>query len=70
MLNSIDPAYFSPSEAAWISRSFGESGTDGKVLYFLDQQISPVIAPNSTARGFVYTNFDPGGKAFGATLGG
>jgi hypothetical protein len=68
MLNSIDPGYFSPSEAAWISRGFGESGTEEKVLYFLDQQIWPVIAPHSTAKGFVYTNLDPGGKAFGATL--
>ena len=68
MLNSIDPGYFSPSEAAWISRGFGESGSEEKILYFLEQQISPVIAPHSTTRGFVYTNLDPGGKAFGVTL--
>lgn len=68
MLNSIDPGYFSPSEAAWISRGFGELGTDKKLLYFLEKQIPLVIPQNSTTKGFVYTNLDPGGKAFGTTL--
>jgi hypothetical protein len=68
MLNSLDANYFSPSEAAWISRGFGESGIDGKVEHFFEMQIPVIIGPNSTAKGFVYTNLDPGGKAFGVTL--
>lgn len=68
MLNSIDPNYFSPSEAAWISRSFGESGGDEKILYFLEQHIPVRILPKSTNNGFVYTNLDPGGKAFAVIL--
>jgi hypothetical protein len=68
MLNSVDANYFSPSEAAWISRNFGESGIDKKVQHFFERQIPVVIASNSTEKGFVYTNLDPGGKAFGITL--
>ena len=68
MLNSVDANYFSPSEAAWISHNFGESGIDRKVQHFFEKQIPIVIAPNSTEKGFVYTNLDPGGKAFGVTL--
>ncbi len=68
MLNSIDPNYFSPSEAAWVSRGFGESGGKEKILYFLEQHIPVDILPNSANKGFVYTNLDPGGKAFGVTL--
>lgn len=68
MLNSIDPQYFSPSEVAWTTRRFGESGEDEKIRYFLDQHIPVVIEKNRTGKGFVYTNRDPGGKAFGVTL--
>ena len=31
-MNSIDPNYFSPGEAAWKSRRLGERGTDAKIL--------------------------------------
>lgn len=68
MLLSIDPNYFSPAEAAWKTRSMGERGFDEKTQYFLKQHIPVIFPPNSTSSGFVYTNFDPGGKAFGVDL--
>ena len=68
MLLSIDPNYFSPAEAAWKTRSMGERGFDEKTQYFLKQHIPAVFPPKSTSSGFVYTNFDPGGKAFSVDL--
>jgi hypothetical protein len=68
MVLSIDPNYFSPSEAAWKTRSLGERGTDVKIQYFSQQGIPVVFPPNSTSSGFVYTNFDPGAKAFAVEL--
>ncbi|MBW1869213.1 MAG: LssY C-terminal domain-containing protein [Deltaproteobacteria bacterium] len=68
MLLSIDPNYFSPAEAAWKTRSMGERGFDEKTRYFLKRHIPVVFPPKSTSSGFVYTNFDPGGKAIGVDL--
>jgi hypothetical protein len=70
MLLSIDPEYFSPSEVAWNFRRFKRQGEtrpqpyDQKADYFLDKQIPMRIPPKSTVSGFVYTNLDPGRKAF------
>jgi len=74
MLLSIDPEYFSPSEVAWNFRRFkgqaeGRSQTyEQKADFFLDMQIPLRIPPKSTASGFVYTNLDPGRKAFTVEL--
>lgn len=68
MLLSIDPDYFSPAEAAWISRGFGERGTDLKVQHFFSQSIPVSIPPGATAEGYVFTNLDPGVKAFAVDL--
>jgi len=74
MLLSIDPEYFSPSEVAWDFRRFKEgdetrSQTYEQIAdYFLDRQIPVRIPPESTVSGFVYTNLDPGRKAFTVEL--
>jgi hypothetical protein len=68
MVVSVDPEYFSPAEAAWVTRAWGESNTDEKIHFFLDQHIPLIIEPMSTTRGFVYTNHDPGAKAFSVDL--
>ena len=68
MVLSIDPNYFSPGEAAWKSRSFGERGTDVKIQYFSKLGIPVVFPPLSTSSGFIYSNFDPGAKAIAVEL--
>ena len=68
MLLSVDRDYFSPSEAAWISRRFGETRSDEKMQYFYDQHIPLSIPPGITASGFVYTTFDPAIKVFAVQL--
>jgi hypothetical protein len=68
MILSIDPNYYSPSEAAWKSRSLGERGTDVKIQYFSKLGIPIVFPPMSTSSGFVYSNFDPGVKVFAVEL--
>jgi hypothetical protein len=68
MLLSVDPDYFSPSEAAWKSRRFGERKTPAKMRFFLEQQIPLVIPPHTKRAGYVYTNLDPGVKAFAVEL--
>jgi hypothetical protein len=79
MLLSIDPDYFSPSEVAWMFRSKqkkspdkGEGevsgGLDDKIEMFLQRHIPIIVPPHSTVSGYVYTNLDPGAKAFGVEL--
>jgi hypothetical protein len=68
MLLSLDRDYFSPSEAAWVSRSFGERRSDEKMQYFFDQHMPILIPPGITASGYVYTNLDPGVKAFAVQM--
>lgn len=80
MLLSIDPDYFSPSEVAWMFRSYGESNLDDeeglkekgslgdKIEMYMDRHIPVVVPPRSTVSGYVYTNLDPGRKAFEVTL--
>lgn len=80
MLLSIDPDYFSPSEIAWMFRSYGENKLDDeeslkekgslgdKIDMFMDRHIPIVVPPRSTVSGYVYTNLDPGRKAFGVEL--
>lgn len=68
MLLGVDPDYFSASEAAWKSRRLGERKTAAKMRFFQEQHIPLVIPPHSTRAGYVYTNLDPGGKAFAVEL--
>jgi hypothetical protein len=80
MLLSIDPDYFAPSEVAWMFRSYTDDSlydeddmdniisTDDSIDMFLDKHIPIVIPPRSTVSGYVYTNLDPGGKAFAVEL--
>jgi len=67
-LLSIDAAYFAPSEAAWLSRGFGERGVAAKMRYFYEQHIPLLIPAGITTAGFVFTNWDPGVKAFAVQL--
>jgi hypothetical protein len=67
-LLSIDPDYFAPSEAAWLSRGFGERGVAAKMHYFYEQHIPLLIPAGVTTAGFVFTHFDPGVKAFAVQL--
>jgi LssY-like putative type I secretion system component LssY len=70
VLLSVDPNYFSPAEVAWRFRNVSGDGSKGampfhqKVDYFVDAHIPIVIEPHSTVSGFVFTNLDPGGKAY------
>ena len=68
MILSIDPNYFAPSEAAWISRRFAERRSDDKMRYFSDQHFPFLIPPHTKVSGFVYTNLDPAAKAFAVEL--
>ncbi|MEH6581479.1 MAG: LssY C-terminal domain-containing protein [Halioglobus sp.] len=65
---ALDKDYFSPSEAAWKSRGWGERKTDAKVRYFYEQHIPLRIPARSSVTGFVYTNLDPSAKSFTVQL--
>jgi len=64
MLLSVDPDYFAPSEVAWQFKSDGSEGVAAKADRLADMHIPVVIPPKSEVSGFVYTNLDPGAKAF------
>ena len=68
MVLSVDPNYFSPSELAWMFRNEGEGSLDDKIEVFLDRHIPVVIPAHSTTSGYVFTNLDPGAKAFAVEL--
>ena len=68
MLLSIDPDYFAPSEVAWMFRGETEGTWLDLADMFLDKQIPVMVPPRSTVSGYVYTNLDPGAKAFGVEL--
>jgi len=68
MLLGIDPDYFAPSEAAWLSRGFGERALAAKMRYFYEQHVPLLIPAGVKASGFVYTNLDPAAKAFAVKL--
>ena len=68
LMPSIDRDYFSPGEAAWKSKGFGERGHNDKTLYFLERHIPVIIDPESTVSGFVFTNIDPGVKVITVEL--
>jgi hypothetical protein len=70
MLLGIDPNYFAPSEVAWLFRnkSQDDSGKrksfDQLISYFDGRHIPILIPARTTVSGFVYTNLDPGRKAY------
>ena len=77
MLLSIDPDYFSPSELAWMFRTYSDDETEDsseqldfndRVDQLLEKHIPVVVPPRSTVSGYVYTNLDPGAKAFAVEL--
>jgi hypothetical protein len=68
MVLGVDPDYFAPSEVAWQFRSHGSEGLAAKADRLLDMHIPVVIPPKSTVSGYVYTNLDPGAKAFAVEL--
>jgi hypothetical protein len=54
---SVDPDYFSPLEAAWMSRKKYTKQARQKVdRYFYETQMRIHVPPNSTRSGFVYVN--------------
>ena len=68
MVLGVDPDYFAPSEVAWQFKSHGSEGLAAKADRLLDMHIPVVIPPKSTVSGYVYTNLDPGAKAFAVEL--
>ena len=68
MLLSLDPDYFSPSEVAWRFRGQSEMSFDDLMDLFLEKHLPVIIPPRSTVSGYVYTNLDPGAKAFAVEL--
>lgn len=68
MLLSIDPNYFSPSEVAWMFQGEVDNTLDELNDIFLDKHIRIIIPAHSTVSGYVYTNLDPGVKAFAVEL--
>ncbi|MGC1478928.1 MAG: LssY C-terminal domain-containing protein [Chthoniobacterales bacterium] len=65
---AVDPDYFSPSEAAWRSRRLWERRSREKMKFFTDRQLPMFVPPLSNVSGFVFTNRDPGMKAFTVQL--
>ncbi|MGD8931419.1 MAG: LssY C-terminal domain-containing protein [Chromatiales bacterium] len=68
MLLSLDPNYFSPSEIAWMFRGQGENSLDEMTRMLLDKQVPVIVPRHSRVSGYVYTNLDPGAKAFAVEL--
>jgi hypothetical protein len=76
MLLSIDPNYFAPSEVVWMFRSYGDrdeneetsASFEDLIDLFLAKHIPVLVPPRSTVSGFVYTNLDPGAKAFAVEI--
>jgi hypothetical protein len=68
MVPRIDPDYFAPSEVAWQFKSYGSEPLDELADRLLDMQIPVAIPPNHVVSGYVYTNLDPGAKAFAVEL--
>jgi hypothetical protein len=68
MLLSLDPNYFSPSEIAWMFRGQGEGSLDDMTQGLLNKHVPVVVPAGSRVSGYVYTNLDPGAKAFAVEL--
>jgi hypothetical protein len=68
MLLSLDPNYFSPSEIAWMFRGQGEGSLDDMTRKLLGRHVPVIVPARSSVSGYVYTNLDPGAKAFAVEL--
>jgi len=68
MMLRLDPNYFAPSEVAWQLKSHDSESVDAKADRLFDMHIPVVIPAQQAAAGFVYTNLDPGAKAFAVEL--
>lgn len=68
MLLALDPDYFAPSEVAWQFRSRGSGGAEAHAERLVDMHVPVVIPAGSVLSGYVYTNLDPGAKAFAVEL--
>ena len=68
MVLGVDPDYFAPSEVAWQFKSHGSESLAARADRLLEMHIPVVIPPKSTVSGYVYTNLDPGAKAFAVEL--
>ena len=64
MMTSLDPDYFTPSEIAWLYRGEGDGDLYNMIDKFIHKHIRIIIPPQSTISGYVFTNHDPGVKAF------
>jgi len=67
-LLAVDRDYFSPSEAAWMSRGFRKRRSKTKIAYFSDQHINPRVPRQSKVDGYVFANFDADAKAFSVQM--
>jgi hypothetical protein len=66
---SLDPNYFSPFEAAYVSHfAYVTPANDEMDRYFFKRRQGIRIAPGTTRSGFVYTPVDEGTKAFNVDL--
>ena len=63
-LLGLDPDYFAPSEVAWQFKSYGAESFEEKAGRLLAMHVPVVVPPDRTVSGYVYTNLDPGAKAF------
>jgi hypothetical protein len=63
-LLSIDPDYFSPSEVAWMYRRHFDLDQEEIFDLFTRLHVPVLIPPAGTVSGYVFTNLDPGAKAF------
>ncbi|MFV0416995.1 MAG: LssY C-terminal domain-containing protein [Chthoniobacterales bacterium] len=68
MLIALDPNYISPSEAAWRSSGPFERGVRKKMNFFSKKQLPMLARPGKHTEGYVFTNSDPGMKAFNVQL--
>ena len=68
MVLGVDPDYFAPSEVAWQFKSYGSESLAAKADRLLDMHIPVVIPSTGEVSGYVYTNLDPGAKAFAVEL--
>jgi hypothetical protein len=68
MLLGLDPNYFSPSEVAWKFRHQENGTAEQKIEQYLEKHIPIIIPQGSITTGYVYTNLDPGAKAYAVTL--
>jgi hypothetical protein len=64
----LDPAYFTPIEAAFLQQRDPEKLNPQMNLYFFESGMAVVVNPGETRSGFVFTALDEGTKAFNVDL--